>query len=434
MHKRRVVILGAGLTGLSAGLRLAERAQIFEKEDRPGGLCRTVHAKGYDFDIAGGHVLHLKNQRRISFFQSFAGGDLLMHRRKSFVRFAGRYISYPFQSHLQELPKRSREACVRDFQKVRRARPGKDVLDLKGWFLNNFGSGICRSFMFPYNRKLWKCSLSELMAEGIKDWITPASLARPVRRVSVSEGYNAKFWYPQQGGIEKFANGLSGKIRSLHLRHRAVSLDLCRKKIIFSNGRSVRYERLISSIPLPELGAIAKPLPESVRLAFKSLRHMSLLNVHMGLKKRVPFDAHWIYFPQKDFPFYRVNFSVNCAKRQDLSSKASVSFEISFLPGKKPDKKRIIDALIRQAVGLNFLSGPKDIELMRSFETPYAYCLFNEQRNRALALIRDFLAHFGIISCGRFGSWGYGSMEDAVDAGGQAALLVGRQRGFRGKE
>ena len=60
----KVIIIGAGLTGLSAAYHLEKKGfndyLIVEKEDSPGGLCRSIKQDGFTFDYTG-HLLHSNN-------------------------------------------------------------------------------------------------------------------------------------------------------------------------------------------------------------------------------------------------------------------------------------------------------------------------------------------------------------------------------------
>ena len=53
MTERSVIIIGAGIAGLSAGCYLqmnGYRTQIFELHDKPGGLCASWKRMGYTID------------------------------------------------------------------------------------------------------------------------------------------------------------------------------------------------------------------------------------------------------------------------------------------------------------------------------------------------------------------------------------------------
>ncbi|MGH7165590.1 MAG: NAD(P)-binding protein, partial [Nitrospiraceae bacterium] len=49
-----IVIVGAGLAGLSAAFHLkGVPYRLFEKEHEVGGLCRSYQLDGFTFDITG---------------------------------------------------------------------------------------------------------------------------------------------------------------------------------------------------------------------------------------------------------------------------------------------------------------------------------------------------------------------------------------------
>jgi len=60
MRERQDVILGGGLSGMTAAWYLQQAGedhwQLYEKEDRVGGLARSVAVDGYLFDH-GPHIL-----------------------------------------------------------------------------------------------------------------------------------------------------------------------------------------------------------------------------------------------------------------------------------------------------------------------------------------------------------------------------------------
>src|SRR5207248_3393620 len=85
----KVVILGAGLTGLSTAYHLEKRGffdyLLFEQEATPGGLCRSVVTNGFTFDFTG-HLLHASDAYFRSFLADTIGFDNLNAiYRQSFI-------------------------------------------------------------------------------------------------------------------------------------------------------------------------------------------------------------------------------------------------------------------------------------------------------------------------------------------------------------
>jgi protoporphyrinogen oxidase len=74
----KIVIIGAGLTGLSTAYHLEKKGfhdyLIFDKESSPGGLCRSVIQDGFTFDYTG-HLLHVGDNYFRSLIDKLVGFD-----------------------------------------------------------------------------------------------------------------------------------------------------------------------------------------------------------------------------------------------------------------------------------------------------------------------------------------------------------------------
>jgi protoporphyrinogen oxidase len=57
-----------------------------------------------------------------------------------------------------------------------------------------------------------------------------------------------------------------------------------------------------------------------------------------------------------------------------------------------------------------------------------AYVLYDRGYARAKQTVLDFLAGFHVETCGRYGNWEYGGMEDALLSGQAAARRVMERR------
>ncbi|MBU1626261.1 NAD(P)/FAD-dependent oxidoreductase, partial [bacterium] len=56
-RKSKIVIIGAGLTGLSTAYFSKNSTIILDKNEVPGGLCCSYSEDGFTFDYTG-HLLH----------------------------------------------------------------------------------------------------------------------------------------------------------------------------------------------------------------------------------------------------------------------------------------------------------------------------------------------------------------------------------------
>src|SRR5262245_59564975 len=98
---KRVIILGAGPAGLTAGYELMRHGvpvAILEKDrQRVGGISRTEEHQGYRFDI-GGHRFFSKSQEIEDLWTEILGDELLTRKRLSRIYYKGKYFAYPLRA------------------------------------------------------------------------------------------------------------------------------------------------------------------------------------------------------------------------------------------------------------------------------------------------------------------------------------------------
>ncbi|MDD5491290.1 MAG: NAD(P)-binding protein [bacterium] len=220
---KKVVILGAGLTGLNCARQLSGTLEygIYEKENKAGGLCRTVAQDGFLFDFTG-HLLHLRNPAIKSLVRSLLKDNLCLLHRNSWIYSHQIYTRYPFQSNTFGLPAPVVRECVLDFIealiKIRTVQKQEAVF--YDWVLQHFGRGIGRHFMFGYNEKLWTVPAKRLTTEWMGRYVPNPSLSEVITGALLDQtrrvGYNANFYYPQYKGIQALPDALSHNLPDMH--------------------------------------------------------------------------------------------------------------------------------------------------------------------------------------------------------------------------
>ncbi|MBC8072276.1 MAG: FAD-dependent oxidoreductase, partial [Deltaproteobacteria bacterium] len=207
MDDRRVVILGAGLTGLSTALHLPGAALVAERDERVGGKARSHRRDGFTFDVTG-HWLHLARASSRAFVEGlFAPGDLVEIERRTGVYSHGVMLAYPFQANLFGLPLPIVHEClVGLFEAHRRTDPESASSSLQEFAERRFGAGIARHFFVPYNTKLWGVAPDRMSSSWVTRYIPvpePSQIiAGAIGLTQEGLGYNARFLYPRVGGID----------------------------------------------------------------------------------------------------------------------------------------------------------------------------------------------------------------------------------------
>jgi protoporphyrinogen oxidase len=435
---QEVVILGAGLAGLSAAYRLQREGvpfALFERESSVGGLCRSVTRNGFTFDCTG-HLMHFRRPDIKGLVQrllGLAGSELVVHERRAAIYSHGVFTDYPFQANTFGLPAEVIKECLMGFilawgqrNRIPSARRGRPR-HFGEWVIRTFGVGISKHFMTPFNEKLWQRPLSELGCDWGGGWLIPIPTLEEVVQGALglanrNMGYNPSFYYPKVGGIQRYPDAFARQVvKELHLGYEMTAIDPGRRIVTFQNGQQVRYRRLISTIPLPELFRRATGLPASVTRLADGLSHVSVTNVNLGVDRPTIVPYHWIYFPEHRFPFYRVGFPSNLTPSVAPPGQSLISVERSHQPGRTVDRAVAVEQAVAGLRAARLLRAEDRITMRDVIDIPYAYVIFDRSRPRILTRLQRVLREAGVQSIGRYGAWEHSSMEDAVWQGKEAA-------------
>ncbi|MFH0753807.1 MAG: FAD-dependent oxidoreductase [Candidatus Omnitrophota bacterium] len=420
MSHRKIVILGAGLAGLSAAWHLQEKGiscQLYEKEPEVGGLCRSKQKNGFTFDYDG-HLLHFRHKEMFGLVKELLGDNLVEHKRYAWVYSFGRFTPYPFQANLHGLPMDVMKECLSGFVAAsNNGEVGKDENFLR-WIKGTFGEGIAKYFMVPYNTKFWTVPLGQMTCEWLDGFIPRPTMAQVIEG-TLEEGrrqlgYNAHFWYPREGGIGRLPQAFKERLRQVHTGHEVRKIDIKSKEVVFSNGVIRNFDHLISTIPLPELARVIRDVPAGIKAEFKKLRWNSVYNLNLGFRQERPSDKHWAYFPQKNISFFRVGFYHNFARDLNPSGTGSMYAEVAYGAHAPIDKKRIAGRIEQDLRKVGFLSREDKVVLRDINDIKYAYPVYDKNYASARSRIIEWLAARDIALCGRYGAWKYMSMEDVL--------------------
>jgi protoporphyrinogen oxidase len=152
--------------------------------------------------------------------------------------------------------------------------------------------------------------------------------------------------------------------------------------------------------------------------AAAGLKATTVYALNVGYKKRQEQNKHWVYVPEKEYPFYRLGFPHTYSPLNAPAGHQSVCAEVS-VKGRIP--ARIDSTIIEGLLRLGIIECPEDICLKYSLLLKNAYVIFDAYRDRVVPEIERHLAKMGVLLAGRWGRWEYSSMEDAIRQGFAAA-------------
>lgn len=425
MGGKRIVIIGAGPTGLGAAYRLKELGAtdfvVVDAAPEAGGLSRSfVDAQGFTWDI-GGHVQFSHYAYFDQVMQRALGeGGWHHHQREAWARMFNRWVPYPVQNNLRHFPKEALVQCVQGLvQLLKRGPAATPPSNFHEWIDATFGEGLAAIFMRPYNFKVWAYPPAALAWSWIGERVAVTDLERVLNNVllekdDVSWGPNNTFQFPKEGGTGAIWRAVAGLIGAQHFKLgvQVTSVDSAQRLVHLSNGEALPYDALISTMPVDRLVPLLTPHDPVVRQAAQQLVHSSTNIVGLGLAGQTPAELAtkcWIYFPEANAPFYRATVFSNYSKAHvpDASRFWSLMTETSESPAKPVDQATLVEQTIAGALATGLISAREQVVSTWTYRAEYGYPTPTVDRDAHLAKVLPALEAREIYSRGRFGAWKY---------------------------
>jgi UDP-galactopyranose mutase len=431
------LVVGAGPTGLAAAYHLGEQSLLVERESTVGGWCRSVVDRGYTFDYAG-HIMFSDDPYVLELYDKLLGANQHWQSREAWIYSKGVYTRYPFQGSLYGLPPQVLKECIVGAIEARfgplkgtgRVPPSVSALppaNFEEFIYRVWGTGIARHFAVPYNRKLWAVPLDEMETSWLGGRVPLPDLEQMIEGAlepsQPALGPNARFGYPLRGGFQALMNAFVPLLRGQVVLNTAVTrVSPQHHTATLSDGRTLRYDTLISTMPLPALVAACDEAPAAVRAAARALRHVSVRCVNLGVARERVTDKHWIYYPE-DTVFHRVFVQGNASPWCNAPGGTALTCEISYSDSKPlpAHGAALIERCRRDCVAVGLLRDDDRIDAANEVDLPIAYVVYDHARAANVEKIRDWLAPHGISLAGRYSEWEYYNSDHAFVAGRKAA-------------
>lgn len=419
------LILGAGMTGLAAGLSSGHR--VFEAAEGPGGICMSYYMRPgdseamnrcpedgevYRFENGGGHWIFGGDPTVLRYI----GNVISMERyeRRSSVYFPDeeRYVPYPIQNNLRFL---ERDTILQALDEM--ARPAGSVETMDDWLRGHFGATLSDLFFAPFHA-LYTAGLYQSIApqDAYKSPVNLSLALGGALRDAPPVGYNTTFVYPR-GGLNQLAERMARQCDVAYGRQ-VTDVDVETRTLGFADGSKVAYGNLLSTLPLNRMMELT-----GVRVDARPDPFTSVLVVNIGAVRgdRCP-DDHWLYIPRSLSGFHRVGFYSNVdaeflpASARGLRDRVSIYVERAYEGGARPDAATI-DAYCRDLVGelqaWGFI-GSAEVVHPTWVDVAYTWSWPGSQWTRqAMAALE---AH-GIYSIGRYGRWVFQGIADSLRDG-----------------
>jgi protoporphyrinogen oxidase len=437
MAHRQVVILGAGVTGLAAGI--ASGLPVYEGTRVPGGICASYyvvpgeqerrhclppHGDAYRFEIGGGHWLWGGDPLVLRFIRCMT--PLKSYTRKAAVYLSAQdiFVPYPIQNHLCHLDSRM---AMQVLQEILKATPANcSIVTMAEWLRAHFGQTLCQLFFNPfhehYTAGLWQSIAPQDASKS------PLNLSLVLEgafdKVPQAAGYNVNFLYPIDG-LNMLCQRMAQQCNIYYGWH-VVRIDVKEKTLFFDDGASLPYKGILSTLPLDTMAQMAGLAINSEPDPFTSVM---VVNIGARRGPGCP-QEHWVYIPQSTVGFHRVGFYSNVdpsflpfsvRRNQDH---VGIYVEKAYSGGQRPSETEtaaLCQAIVQELLAWGWI---EDVEVVDPtwINTAYTWFWPNSQwTQEAMAVLE---AH-DIYQVGRYARWASRVTDQGIAESLREGLFAG---------
>lgn len=405
------LIIGGGISGLTLANYITDYL-IVEKDSSLGGYARTHYVDDYIWDYAG-HFFHFKTDEfKSMFINSMDKNDYIIKNKNTYIYFEDKLIDYPFQMNIHELSKDKFIDCLYDLFNKQEKEVYTNFLDM---LYGKFGISITEMFLKPYNEKLYATDLTKLDKDAMGRFFPYANISEIINNMKnhSNTSYNNTFMYPKKGA-QVIVNKLCEKVdmNKVMLNTSVTSIDLNKKEVTLSTKEVISYNNLINTIPFNKFLSLLN-IQEYTNFS-NELSYNKVLVFNLGFDKKSTYNnTDWIYFPDKNINFYRAGFYDNILS----TDKLSMYIEIGYSKESVIDESTINKELSLTLDNLKKCKIIDDIFKLVKYESIImdpAYVHIDTLHDKLVKEIINDLETKNVYSVGRYGSWTYSSMEDAM--------------------
>jgi len=394
-------ILGGGLSGISASYHLGHnQCVVYEKNNFLGGHIHTEIIDGFTWD-EGPHVSFTKHDYVKNLFADNVEQDFLEYPVATANFYKGVWIPHPAQSNMYAIPKELRDHCLNDFLESRK-NYSQDFkpLNYKEWLIAAFGNTFYEHFPRAYTQKYWTVDPAQLTTDWVGERVfypneseVKAGYLAPLDKQT---HYISKVRYPKTGGYFSYTNRIRDNIQVQYqkeLKH----ISFCDRKIIFTDGSLITYQRLINTIPLPIL-IERSDAPEYVKEAALQLSCSSVLLINITANHPTLLNYNWMYVYDEDKYSTRINCTELLSPLNAPLGHTGIQVEVYF--SKYQERKESIEVIkekvCAEMIEMGLLRNSESITSVHTKWVQWANVICDHQRKYNLDIILNYLEEFGL--------------------------------------
>ena len=407
---KKVVILGAGMTGLFAAYKLSKKFQVIliEKSKDLGGMSYSFKHKNFLLDY-GPHKIYTELPGIMPEIDNLIG--LQRIKKKNSIYLQGTYFNFPLQlvQLLTRMPGKGIQSGMDILLKPINKMPDTSY---ENFLINNFGNTLYSLVFKTYAKKIWGNPI-ELDVDLAKKRVAVSGIFQLIKSVILKDTgkISAEYFYYPETSISQLSDVLAeqiiknkGKIL-LNEKIKEIKNKKGKFEIILKN-KKLEADILISTIPLIDLSSYLgnkEMIDNASKLKYKDTNiFYFIINRSRVLKE------NWIFFPSLEIPFHRISEQKSFSQACCPENKTTLLVESTL---SEKYKKDIKDKLIQLRI-------IKEEEIEEVFvKTLYkAYPVYLKGYKSYLDNILAYLDKINnFYTIGRHGLFNYNNMDQCID-------------------
>ena len=426
MKKITNLVLGAGISGIAAAYELNQNnldSLILERNKSWGGLLDNFSIDGFRFD----KFIHLSFAKDDYVNNIFYKTPYIKHKPLSYNYYKGSWLKHPAQNNLYPLDRSEKDLILHDFKK----RPKKEpsiIENYEEWLRIKYGNYFAENFPMVYTEKYWTVKAKELEIKWVSNRLYTPTVEEVekgcITDITPNTYYANEMRYPKKGGYKSFLKPMVEKVK-IKTNSNVTSINLNQKLVALSNNETIYFNKLISSIPLPEICKLLVNIPSKVMDASKKLNYTSGYIVSLGFNKKEIADKLWFYIYDQDILSSRVYSPSLKSPDNAPDGCSSLQAEIYFNKGENFNKpnSEVLQETIEKFIKIGLFK-EEDLIVKDIRTEKYANVIFDHHIYENRKIVLDYLEKNNIISVGRFGEWDYFWSDQSLLSGRSGALKI----------
>lgn len=341
MSKEKVVIIGAGPAGLTAGYELLSKSkdyevEILEAQNRLGGISKTVAFDGNLIDT-GIHRFFSKDDRVIELWKELlpiqskdsyddkklgiqkdlpeVGPDpeideevMLVRNRITRIYYRKKFFDYPVSLNIRTIRNLGFfKLCLAGRSYLKSCIFKKKEDSLENFYINRFGKVLYQMFFRDYTEKVWGRKVSSISADWGAQRVKGISVTAVLKdmfhkwcgkknKENTETSLIESFYYPKLGAgqiwdvMAKRIEELGGSIRkNILVKNIKGENGKILSVVVEKDGKEkeIKADKVISSMPIKDLinGMVGVEVPDSVKKIANGLPYRNFMSVGLLAKK-----------------------------------------------------------------------------------------------------------------------------------------------------